>query len=106
MEDFIENMSYFFSFTIGSKETVFSGKPKSYWVGFYTNVKDVFICKNICDTVNLGLLGTFTLASEALSQVTKMLASRRDFYCATKVTIEIHFLNDVWVMTHQIYIFM
>lgn len=96
----------FFSFTVNSKETIFSGKPKSYWIGFYINIKDVFICKNVCDTVKLGSLGTFKVASEALSQITKMLASRRDFYCATKVTTEIHFLNGLWVMTHQIYIFM
>lgn len=59
-----------------------SGTPKSYWVGFYTNIKDVFICKHICDTVNPGSLGTFRVALEA--KLTKILASRKDFYCAVE----------------------
>lgn len=45
---------------------------------FYTNIKDVFICKYICDTVNPGSLGTFRVALEA--ELTKILASRKDFY--------------------------
>lgn len=61
---------------------IFSGTPKSYWVVFYTNIKDVFICKYICDTVNPGSLGTFRVALEA--ELTKILASRKDFYWAVE----------------------